>query len=379
MVEIREVASKADLKRFIRYPHTLYRDDPNYVPALDMDELDQFNPKKNPAYDFCETKCFLAYKDGALCGRVAAILNKKNNENMGKRYMRFSRLDFIDDGEVLAALMGAVEQYAREKGMNLIHGPLGFTDLDREGMLTEGFDILNLYVTYYNYPYYPQRMTALGYSKDVDYVELEIYAPKKKEDVERMAKMVKISDYIMKKSELTLVKLKSMKDIKPYIKGVFDLLNAAYKHLYGYVEITDALRDSIVKQFFTLLRPEFLKVVMDSTGEIVAVAISAPNISKACQKAKGRLLPLGIFHLMHALKHVESIDLYLIAVKPELQGKGVNAILLTETLKSAMEMGVKKANALPELELNNKVQEQWKNFDARYTRRRRVFIKELPE
>lgn len=376
MVEIKEVLTKADMKKFIRYPHTLYRDDPCYVPVLDMDELDQLNPKKNPAYTFCETKCFLAYKDGMLCGRVAGILNKANNENTGKKYMRFSRLDFIDDIEVLAALMGAVENYAREKGMNIIHGPMGFTDMDREGMLTEGFDILNLYVTYYNYPYYPQRMAELGYTKDVDYVELEILAPKKPEDAERMAK---ISDYIMKRLGLSLIKLKSMQDIKPYINRVFDLLNAAYKHLYGYVEITDALRDSIVKQFFSILRPEFLKVVQDSKGEIVAAAITAPNISRACQKAKGRLFPFGFIHLMHDLRYVESIDLYLIGVKPELQGKGVNAILLTEVLKSALAMGVKKANASPELELNNRVQEQWKNFDARYTKRRRVFIKELPE
>lgn len=374
MVEIREVKSRSDLKTFIRYPHALYKGDANYVPLLDMDEMGQFDPKKNPAYAFCETKCFLAYKDGKVCGRIAAILNKSYNEITGKKYMRFSRPDFIDDPEVAAALIGAVERYAVEKGMDLVHGPMGFCDLDREGMLVEGFDLLSLYVTYYNYPYYPVRMAELGYIKDADYVELEIFTPKKAEDAERM---FRISGYVMKKLGLTLVPINKMNDIKPYIKGVFDLINEAYKHLYGYVRITDEIRDNFVKQFFSLLRPEFLKIVTDPSGEVVAVAISAPNISNACQKAKGRLFPLGFLHVLHDLKHIDTIDLYLIAVKPDLQGKGVNAILLAEMVKSALKLGVTKANATPELEYNTKVQDQWKNFDAHYVRRRRIFLKDL--
>lgn len=374
MVEIKEVVTKAEMKKFIHFPNKLYKDNPYYVPALDMDELGQLDPKKNPAYAFCETKCYLAYKDGVLCGRVAAILNKAYNDVTGKKFMRFSRMDFIDDAEVVKALMDTIEKFAMEKGMNLVHGPLGFTDLDREGMLVEGFDEPSLYVTYYNHPYYPARLGELGYAKDVDYVEYEIRPPKKSEDAERM---FKVSEYIMKRLNLTLVPLKSMNDVKPYFKGIFDLLNNAYKHLYGYVEITDALRDSTVEQFFSLMRPEFIKLVADTTGEIVAVGITAPSISKACKKANGRLFPFGLFHLLHAKSHVESVDLYLVAVKPELQGKGVNAILLTETLKSAMEMGVTKANACPELETNNRVQEQWKNFDTKLVKRRRILIKEL--
>ena len=376
MVEIREVASRADLKRFVRFPHELYKGNPYYVPLLDMDEMGQFIPAKNPAYEFCETKCFLAYKDGKLCGRIAAILNKAYNDITGKKYMRFSRPDFIDDPEVAAALVGAVEQYAVDKGMHLVHGPMGFCDLDREGMLVEGFDLVSLYVTYYNFPYYPVRLAELGYAKDADYVELELFTPKKVSDVDRMSR---ISDYVMKKLDLTLVPINKMKDTKPYITGVFNLINTAYKDLYGYVRITDAIRENFVKQFFSLLRPEFLKLVTDRSSEVVAVAISAPNISKACQKANGRLFPLGFIHLLHDLKHVETIDLYLIAVKPELQGKGVNAILLTEMVKSAVKLGVTKANATPELEYNTKVQDQWKNFDSHYVRRRRIFIKSLPD
>lgn len=375
MVEIKEVKTKSDLRKFVRFPHELYKGSPYYVPLLDMDEMGQFDPAKNPAYEMCETKCFLAYKDGKLCGRIAAILNKAYNDITGKRFMRFSRPDFIDDPEVVAALIGAVEKYAAEEGMNLVHGPMGFCDLDREGMLIEGFDLLSLYVTYYNYPYYPERLAELGYVKDADYVELELYTPKKAEDAERV---IKVSDYVMKKLGLSLVELKKMKDVKPYINQVFDLINIAYKDLYGFIRLTDAMRDSFVKQFFSLIRPEFVKIVTDQTGEVVAVAISAPNISRACQKANGRLFPFGFIHLMHDLKHVTTLDLYLIAVKPELQGKGVNAILLTEMVKSAIKHGVTKANATPELEYNTKVQNQWKNFDAKYVRRRRIFIKELP-
>ncbi len=373
MVEIKEVTTKTDLKKFIHFPNKLYEGNPYYVPALDMDELGMLDPAKNPAYEFCNVKCFLAYRDGKLCGRVAAILNKAYNDVTGKKYMRFSRLDFTDDPEVVEALMGAVEQYAREKGMDLVHGPLGFTDLDREGMLVEGFDKPGLYVTYYNHPYYPERLAGLGYAKDVDYVEYEIRPPKQ-EEAERL---IKISDYIMKKLGLSLVPLKKMDDIKPFINGIFDLLNRAYSHLYGYVEITDKLRDATVEQFFSLMKPEFLKVVLDASGEVVAAALNAPNISRACRKAKGRLFPFGIFHLLHDKNHPDVIDLYLIAVKPELQGKGVNAILLTESLKSIMEAGIGKANALPELETNNRVRDQWKNFDTAFTKRRRIFIKEL--
>jgi GNAT superfamily N-acetyltransferase len=374
MVEIKEVVTQSDLRKFIRFPHKLYKDDKNYVPLLDMDEMNQFIPAKNPAYEFSETKCFLAYKDGRIVGRIAGILNKAYNEVTGKKYMRFSRPDFIDDPEVVAALMGAVEQYARDCGMNLVHGPLGFCDLDREGMLVEGFDLLSLYVTYYNFPYYPERLGDLGYKKDADYVELEIYTPKDEKQAQRM---FKVSDYVMKKLGLTLVPIPKMKDAIPYIPGIFDLINSAYNHLYGYVRLTDAVRDNFVKQFFSLMKPEFIKIVTDQTGEVVAVAITAPNISKACQKAKGRLFPFGFIHLLHDLNHVDTLDLYLIAVKPELQGKGVNAILLTEMIKSAMARGIVKANATPELEYNMKVQDQWKNFDAHYVRRRRIFIKDL--
>jgi hypothetical protein len=376
MVEIREVKSKSDLRKFVRFPHHLYKGNSCYIPLLDMDEMGQFDPAKNPSYESCETRCFLAYQDGKLCGRIAGILNKPYNDKTGKKYMRFSRPDFIDDPEVAAALLHAVEAYAQEKGMNLVHGPMGFCDLDREGMLVEGFDLLSLYVTYYNYPYYPDLLAALGYVKDTDYVELEISMPKNPGEAERM---FRVSDYVVKKFGLTRVNLNKMKDVKPYIKGVFDLINLAYKDLYGYVPISDALRDSFVKQFFPLLRPEFLKVVTNASGEVVAAAVTAPNISNACRKANGRLFPFGFIHLLHDLKHVKVLDLYLIAVKPELQGKGVNAILLVEMIKSAFKLGIVKANATPELENNTKVQDQWKNFDAKYVRRRRIFIKELPD
>jgi GNAT superfamily N-acetyltransferase len=373
MVEIKEVSSKADLRKFIRFPNQLYKGNPYFVPLLDMDEMGQLLPEKNPAYEFCESKCFLAYRDGQIVGRIMAILNHKYNEVSGKKYMRFSRPDFVDDPEVAAALIGAVEKYAREKGMQLVHGPMGFCDLDREGMLIEGFDLLGMYVTYYNYPYYPTRMQELGYAKDVDYVELEIEFP----DAKNMERIFKVSSYVLNKLGLKLVPIKSMNDTKPYIKGVFEVINQAYKDLYGYVLLTDAMRDAFVKQFFSLLKPDFIKAVTDAAGEVVAVAIAAPNISRACQKANGRLFPFGFLYLLHDLNHAEVLDLYLIGVKPEFQGKGVNSILLAEMIKSGLAKGVKKANATPELEYNTKVQDQWKTFNARYVRRRRIFIKDL--
>jgi hypothetical protein len=375
MVEIKEVSSKSDLRKFVRYPNQLYKGNPYYVPVLDMDEMGQLLTEKNPAYEFCESKCFLAYRDGQIVGRIMAILNHKYNEVSGKKYMRFSRPDFIDDPEVVAALIGAVEKYAREKGMQLVHGPMGFCDLDREGMLVEGFDILGMYVTYYNYPYYPVRMQELGYAKDVDYVELDVNFP----DEKNMERMFKVSSYVMNKLGLKLVPLKSMKDTKPYIKGVFEVVNQAYKDLYGYVLLTDAMRDTFVKQFFSLLKPDFIKIVTDAANRVVAIAISAPNISRGCQKANGRLFPFGFLYLLHDLNHAEVLDSYLIGVIPELQGKGVNSILLAEMIKSGLAKGIRKANATPELEYNSRVQDQWKTFNARYVRRRRIFIKDLGE
>jgi GNAT superfamily N-acetyltransferase len=374
MIEIREVKTRADLRRFVRFPHHLYRNNPNYIPVLDSDEIGQFNVKQNPALKFCETACYMAWRDGQPVGRVAVIENKAFNQVTCKRYLRFSRLDFIDDEAVLAALMATVETEATRRGLDLVHGPMGFCDLDREGMLIEGFDQPGLYVTYYNEPYYPELLTRLGYEKDVDYVELDLYTPKTVQEVERV---FRISDYVMKKLGLSLVPLRRMSDTKPYIAGVFDLINRAYQHLYGYVQITDELRDTFVKQFFSLIRPEFVKVVVDDTGEVVAVAIAAPNISRACRKANGRLFPFGFLYLLRDLRQVKALDLYLIAVKPELQSKGVNAILLTEMIRSAMALGVPLAHATPELEHNTKVQDQWKNFDARYTKKRRIFCKAL--
>jgi ribosomal protein S18 acetylase RimI-like enzyme len=371
-VQIKEAKSLKDLRSFIRFPFKLYRDNPNWVPALFIDEYNTLRRDKNPAFEHCEAKYWLAYRQGRIVGRVAAILNHLHIATWGQRYMRFGWIDFIDDPAVFEALMAQVETWAQETGMTALHGPLGFTDLDREGMLVEGFDELGTLVTIYNHPYYVSHMENAGFVKDTDWLEYEITLPPAPDKT-----IARISDIALRRHKLELLQLRSKKQLLPYAAELFQLFNDAYRHLYGFVPLTEKQVSSYIKQYFDFVTPDFVPIVLNEQNQMVAFAIVMPSLSRALQKAKGQLFPFGFFHLLNALRKNDRADLYTVAVKSGYQGMGVNAILMNSVAKVFNQRGIKKVETNPELETNFDVQGQWKFFDKRQHKRRRCFIKHL--
>lgn len=371
-VEIKKVTTKSELKRFIRFNYEFYKDNPYSVPDLYDDMLNTFSPKKNAAFEFCEADYFLALRDGKIVGRVAAIINRRANETWNRKTVRFGWIDFIDDMEVSTALIDTVKQWGKERGMTEIEGPLGFTDMDAEGMLVEGFDQLSTMATIYNYPYYPQHMERLGLSKSADWVEMKIYVPDAIPEKHR-----RISDIIAKRYNLHIRKLKSKKEVRQsgVAHDIFRLINDAYTPLFGYSRMTERQIDQYVKMYVPVLDLRMVSIVENEQNEIVAVGISMASLSRALQKAKGRLLPFGWYHLLKALmwKRPKVLDLLLVAVRPDYQGKGVNALLFTDLIPVYKELGFEYAESNPELEMNEKVQKQWQYFKTEQHKRRRCF------
>lgn len=372
---IKKVTSPKELKTFIRFNYELYKNNPYSVPDLYDDMLNTFSPEKNAAFEFCEADYFLAYKDNKLVGRVAAIINRRANETWNKKEVRFGWIDFIDDLEVSKALLATVEDWGRQRGMEAIVGPLGFTDMDAEGMLVEGFDQLGTMATIYNYPYYPEHMEKLGYEKEADWVEFKLTVPDKLPE-----KFVRISEIILQKYNLKIKKL-SRKELKEknYGQKIFDLINEAYAPLYGYSKMTQRQIDQYIKMYLPLIDLRMVSLVEDAEENLVAVGISMPSLSKALQKAKGRMLPFGWFHLLKALfiKKPKVLDLLLVGVKPEYQSKGVNALLFYDLVPVYQQMGFEYGESNPELELNKKVQAQWTAFESVQHKRRRAFKKNI--
>lgn len=375
-ITIKKVTTNKELKQFIRFNYELYKGNAYSVPDLYDDMLSTFSPTKNPAFEFCEAAYFLAYEGGKIVGRVAAILNKKANETWNKSEVRFGWIDFIDNIEVSTALLNAVKTWGKERGLNRMVGPLGFTDLDAEGMLVEGFDQISTMATIYNYPYYPQHMEQLGFEKEADWVEFKLMVPDKLPE-----KFIRISEIIMQKYKLRIKKLKSRKEIKEgnYGQKLFDLVNESYAPLYGFSKLSQKQIDHYVDTYLSLLDLRMLSMVVDENDEVVAMAVSMPSLAKALQKAKGRLLPLGWFHLLKTLfiTKPKVLDLMLIAVKPEYQSKGVNALIFYDLVPTFKEMGFVYGESNPELEENKKVQSQWNAFDSTLHKRRRAFGKNI--
>lgn len=375
-VVIKKVSNKKDLKTFIRFNYELYKNNPYSVPDLYDDMLNTYNTKKNAAFEFCEADYFLAYKDGKLVGRVAAIINNRANETWNKKDVRFGWIDFVDDLEVSKALLDAVADWGREKGMESMIGPLGFTDMDAEGMLIEGFDQLSTMATIYNYPYYPEHMVKLGFEKDADWVEFKLTVPDRLPD-----KYIRISQLILQKYKLKIKKLKNRKEIKQgkYGQKIFDLINEAYAPLYGYSKMTQGQIDQYVKMYLGILDLRMISLVEDENGELIACGISMASLSKALQKGKGRLLPFGWYYLLKSLfiKRPKVLDLLLVAVKPEYQSKGVNSLIFCDLISTYQKMGFEYGESNPELEDNKKVQAQWDSFEALQHKRRRAFKKAI--
>ena len=373
-ITIKKVETSKELKQFIRFNYEMYKDNPYSVPDLYDDMLNTFSRDKNAAFEFCEADYFMAYKDGKPVGRVAAIMNNRANETWNKKEVRFGWIDFIDDAEVSDALLKTVEAWGKERGATEIVGPLGFTDFDAEGMLVEGFDQLSTMATIYNHPYYPEHMVKHGYEKDADWVEFKIYIPDAIPD-----KHKRISEIIMRKYGLKIVKCTS-KDIKKYGQAIFDLMNEAYSQLYGYSALSPRQIKQYIKMFLPILDLRMVTLVVDSEDQVIAAGISMPSLSEALQKAKGRLLPFGWYHLLKVIflkKYPKVLDLLLVAVKPEYQNKGVNALLFYDLIPVYQKIGFEYAESNPELELNDKVQAQWEYFKTEQHKRRRCFKKNI--
>lgn len=369
-VIIKEVLSNADLDNFISFQHNLYKHDPCWVPMLRLDELNTFNRKKNPAFEHCEAKLWLAYKNNIIVGRIAGIINRSFIEKWKKNYARFGWIDFIDDPEVSKKLMDTVEQWAVDYQMTAIHGPLGFTDFDPEGMLVEGFDVTGTMQTIFNFPYYPIHIENNGYRKDTDWLEYEIKIPSRMPE-----RIIRLSEQVEQKLNLHTLKSKNNRGILPYAKDIFNVLNEAYSDLYGVVKLNEKQVNVYTNQYFSFIRPEYVPVVLDKNNRVVAFAIAMPSLSLALQKSKGRILPFGFIHLLRAFRKNNTADLYLIAVRPDMQGKGLNAILLRELGHTFIKNNITKAITHPALEDNNKVLALWKNYETKLIRRRRSYLK----
>lgn len=375
-VEIKQInPTPRELKKFVQFGIDLYKDNDCFVPPLVMDDVNTLNPKKNPAFDFCESAYWMAYRDGKPVGRIAGIINNTVNSRTGKKDLRFGFVDFVDDPEVSDALFAAAEQWGRDKGMDSIVGPLGFTDMDYEGMLVEGFDRLSTMATIYNYPYYPEHMERMGFEKDADWVEYFIEIPDTIPD-----KMVRIGNIVRQKFGLHTVELTSRKKLKEqYGQKLFEVINEAYDKLYGYSPLTQKQIDHYIGMYLDLISLDCVCVIVDNDDNLVGVGISMPSLSRALQKSKGKLFPLGWIPLLKALKGkaTDIVDLLLVAIKPEYQGKGVNALLFEYMIPAYHKHGFKHAETNPELESNSNVQAQWGYFNYEQHKRRRSFRKSL--
>ncbi|MBR6287258.1 MAG: N-acetyltransferase [Bacteroidaceae bacterium] len=377
-ISIKKVSNKKELKTFIRFNYELYKNNPYSVPDLYSDMVNTFTPEKNAALDFCDTELFLAYRDGNVVGRVAAIINRNANNTWNKKEVRFGWIDFIDDEEVSRRLIETVENWGRERGMTSIVGPLGFSDMDAEGMLIEGYDELSTMATIYNYPYYPEHMAKLGFEKDVDWIELSLKVPDAVPD-----KMVRIARIVEQKYNLHVRHVKNAKEVRESGIGqrMFELINETYAPLYGFSKMTDKQIQHYIKMYLPILDFRMVTFIEDADNNLVAVGVSIPSLSRALQKAKGKLFPFGWFHLLKALfltkYRSNTLDLLLVGVKTEYQDKGVNAMLFADLIPRYQELGFEYGESNPELEVNTKVQAQWKYFETRQHKRRRCFKKEL--
>ncbi len=371
-ITIQEVKDARLLRKFIRFPIQLYENNPYYVPSLNPDEVNTLHWDKNPAFEYCRARYWLAFKENAVVGRVAAIINQKFIDKWDQPYLRFGWLDFVDDAAVAAALMERVEDWARENHLSAVHGPLGFTDLDREGMLIDGFDELATMATLYNFPYYPEYIERLDYEKDVDWVEFELNVPQILDPkIEKAAKIV------LKRYDLHMLDVQHKRDLLAYAPQLFQLINREYSGLYGSTPLSEHEIQHYTKTYFNFVHPDFVPIILDDRDQMVAFGVTIPSLSKALQKSKGRLFPFGWYYLLRALTKNTRADLYLIAVKKKYRGLGVNMVLMNHVYQVFNERGIEVVETNPELETNLDVQGQWKSIEKRQHKRRRCYIKYL--
>ena len=372
-IEVKEVLTKKDLWTWVRFPNRLYKDNEYFVPFLENDEFETFSQDKNPAYSYCETRLFLAYKDGKVAGRIAGLINRAYNEKWNKNAIRFTRFDFIDDYEVSETLFNAVVNWGNEKNHTEIMGPIGFHDIDHEGMLVEGFDKLSMSITFYNHPYYLTHMEKLGLQKDIDWIEYKISVP---ESVD--PRFERIANALLKKENYKVVTYTDRKVLYKDAFEAFDLIDEAYSRLYGTVPLTDEIIRSTIDAYIPLVNMDYICAIKDGEDKIVCFGIMVPSIAKALKKSNGKMFPFGIVRMLRALRGKnDTLEMFLVAVNPELQARGLPALLINELLKKSIDNNVKYCETGPMLETNTKIHSLWRHFDKEQHKRRRCFIKQI--
>ena len=370
---VKEVVTKREFKQWIEFPNKLYKNNKYFVPFLTTDEIATFTKKSNPAYEFCETKLFLAYKDKKIVGRIAGLINHAYNKKWAKNRIRFTRFDFIDDYEVSEALMNEVIKWGKERGYNEIMGPIGFTDMDHEGMLVEGFEELNMSITFYNAPYYIKHMERMGLEKEIDWVEFQIKIP---ESVD--PRIEKIAQRLLDRNNLSVVFYKERNVLYKEAFEAFKLIDIAFSGLYGTVPLTEAVIKKAIDDYIPLVNLDYICSVKNEENKIVGFAVLVPSIAKALKKSNGKLLPFGMFRMLKALKGKNGVlEMFFVAVDPEYQRQGIPMLLMNEMIKMCMKNNVEYCESGPELETNSDVQGMWKKFETRQHKRRRCYVKEI--
>ena len=374
-VQIKTVTTKSELKTFVRFGNKLYKGNKYYVPSMPFDDMNTLDSSKNAAFEFCQTEYYLAYKDGEVVGRVAAIINHKANEAWKVKQVRFGWIDFIDDLEVSGALLDAVIAFGKKHGMNQIVGPLGFTDFDREGMLVEGFDCVTTMATIYNYPYYPEHMKKHGYVKETGWLEYRITIPETVPDRHETLSQLVAQRYNLKVRKLTRRQIKK----ENYGQKLFALINQTYCVLYGYSLLSEKQIDQFVGVYLSLIDARMLTFIEDEKGDLIGAGISMPSLAKALQKCNGELFPFGWWYLLKSMfwKKPDSLDLLLIGVRPDYQKRGVPTMLFTDLIKTYNKLGFRYAETNACLESNTKVRALWKPFENEQHKKRWIFGKEF--
>ncbi len=373
-VVVKEVLGKKDLKKFVKFPFSLYKDNAYWVPPLIADDMDTFSKDKNPSFETADAKFFLAYKDEKLVGRIAAINSHAANEKYNTKNIRFGWFDSIDDLSVSQALFDKVVSWAKELGLNSITGPHGFTDMDPEGLLTYGFDQLGTIATVYTHPYYVNLVENYGFVKEVDYFEYKGTVPTK-EGVP--PKMLNIVERLRKRSGLKLLNQLSRSELKNRSLEVMKLMEECFEEIYGSVPMTSNQLNYYIKKYFSFVNPKLINLVEDKNGKLVAFLITMPSLSKAMQKSRGKLFPFGFLHLLKAIKGGDILDFYLAGVKKEYRGSGADLLMVVDICQKAINMGFKYSESNVELEHNLKVQAQWKYFNPILHKKRRIYKKKI--
>lgn len=371
-IMLKEVRDHKNLDLFIKFPDNLYRGCNYYIPAIHNNQFLTLSKEKNPAFEHCEARYWVAFSGNKILGRVAGIINHRYNKEKQTSCMRFGWLDFIENENLLKTLLQQVENWAREKEMTYIHGPLGFTSFDASGVLVEGFDEWPTSFGHYNFPYYDKMLQNAGYKKDVDWLEFNIEVPDA-----LPPKVLTAADLIAKRYSLRNASLKNKNDIGKYANEVFELLNTVYKDLHCFSSLTPAQIKDLTKDFMSFMQPNYVSFILNNKDEVVAFGIVMPSLTKALKKAKGKLYPFGILHILYALHYNDTVDMLLIGVRPDYQNKGVHALIFSKIGQTFISKGIKQVETTRELENNHKVQQLWAGYEIRQHKRARCYIKEL--